>query len=103
MSSDRSIRVLLEQLGYSSLYPPQEMALKKGILEGKNMLITTPTASGKTLIAMMAIVKTIEKGKKAVYITPLRALASEKYVDLKILEQIDIVGRRLKIMVATSD
>lgn len=103
MSSDRSIIVLLEQLGYSSLYPPQEMALKKGILEGKNMLITTPTASGKTLIAMMAIVKTIEKGKKAVYITPLRALASEKYVDLKILEQIDIVGRRLKIMVATSD
>jgi helicase len=101
--SDRSIVALLEQLGYSSLYPPQEMALKKGILNGKNMLITTPTASGKTLIAMMAIVKTMERGKKAVYISPLRALASEKYVDFKVLENIDVIGRRLKVMVATSD
>ena len=96
------IRTLLDHLGYPSLYPPQEMALSQGLLEGKNMLVTTPTASGKTLIAMIAILKTIEKGKKAVYLTPLRALASEKYDDLKILGNIG-VGRKLKVMVATSD
>ncbi|MGH9992062.1 MAG: DEAD/DEAH box helicase, partial [Nitrososphaera sp.] len=60
--TDRFVTNLLEKLGYSSLYPPQEMALSGGILEGKNMLVTTPTASGKTLIAMMAIVKTLERG-----------------------------------------
>ncbi|MGH9993059.1 MAG: DEAD/DEAH box helicase, partial [Nitrososphaera sp.] len=83
--------------------PPQEMALSGGILEGKNMLVTTPTASGKTLIAMMAIVKTLERGAKACYLTPLRALASEKYDDLALLEQLEINGRRPKVMIATSD
>jgi helicase len=104
--TDGTIKALLSNLGYSSLYPPQGMALKRGILEGKRMLVTTPTASGKTLIAMMAILKAVEKGMKAVYLTPLRALASEKYDDLKVLEQLDLgTGSRKKIRVAiaTSD
>jgi len=78
------------------------MALSQGILEGRNLLVTTPTASGKTLIAMMAILKTVEKNKKAVYLTPLRALASEKHDDLKVLEKLDS-GRKLKVAVATGD
>jgi len=101
-TTDNSVKMLLGHLGYPSLYPPQEMALSQGILEGKNMLVTTPTASGKTLIAMMAIMKTIEKGRKAVYLTPLRALASEKHDDLKVLEKLDS-GRKLRAAVATGD
>jgi len=101
--ADSAIKALLALLGYSSLYPPQELAISAGILEGRNMLVTTPTASGKTLIAMMAIVKALERGSKAAYLTPLRALASEKYDDLRLLEQIDINGRRPKVSVATSD
>lgn len=100
--TDGSLKALLSHLGYSSLYPPQEMALDQGILEGRKMLVTTPTASGKTLIAMMAILKAVEKGKKAVYLTPLRALASEKHDDLKALEKLDI-GRKIRVAVATSD
>ena len=100
--TDGSIRTLLSHLGYSSLYPPQEMALKHGILEGKSVLMTTPTASGKTLIAMMAIHKTLKKNRKAVYLTPLRALASEKYDDMKVLENLDF-GRKIKVMAATGD
>jgi helicase len=100
--TDSSIRTLLSYLGYSSLYPPQEMALKHGILEGKNVLMTTPTASGKTLIAMIAILKTVKKSRKAVYLTPLRALATEKYDDLKVLEKLDL-GRKIKVMAATGD
>jgi helicase len=100
--TDGSIRTLLSHLGYSSLYPPQEMALKHGILEGKNVLMTTPTASGKTLIAMMAIYKALKKNRKAVYLTPLRALASEKYNDMKVLENLDF-GRKIKVMAATGD
>ncbi len=78
------------------------MALAQGILEGRRMLVTTPTASGKTLIAMMAILKAVEKGSKAVYLTPLRALASEKHDDLKVLEKLDL-GRKIRVAVATSD
>jgi helicase len=101
--TDSVVRTLLDILGYSSLYPPQEMAIARGLLEARNMLVTTPTASGKTLIAMMAIVKALEKGTKAAYLTPLRALASEKHDDLRVLEQIEINGRKPKVMVATSD
>ena len=44
--SDRSkVNVMLELMGYSALYPPQELALSKGITDGKNLLIATPTAS----------------------------------------------------------
>ena len=100
--TDGPLKALLSHLGYSSLYPPQEMALDQGILEGRRMLVTTPTASGKTLIAMMAILKAVEKGNKAVYLTPLRALASEKHEDLKVLEKLDI-GRKIRVAVATSD
>ena len=100
--TDNSIRTLLSHLGYSSLYPPQEMALKHGILEGESVLMTTPTASGKTLIAMMAICQTLKKNRKAVYLTPLRALASEKYQDMKVLENLDF-GRKIKVMAATGD
>ncbi|HJU94561.1 MAG TPA: DEAD/DEAH box helicase [Nitrososphaera sp.] len=100
--TDGPIRTLLSRLGYSSLYPPQEMALKYGILEGKSVLMTTPTASGKTLIAMMAIYKALKRNRKAVYLTPLRALASEKYDDMKVLEDLDF-GRKIKVMAATGD
>ena len=47
------------------------------------MVLATPTASGKTLVAMMAAMKAIERGGKIVYLAPLRALASEKYEEFK--------------------
>src|SRR3989338_568693 len=68
----------------TSLRPAQEKAVKKGLLEGKNLLICTPTASGKTLIGELAALKSILEGKgKAIYIVPLKALASEKYKDFR--------------------
>lgn len=77
---------LYEILGkdITKLRPAQEKSVKKGLLEGKNLLVCTPTASGKTLIAELAALKSIIEGKgKAVYIAPLKALASEKYRDFK--------------------
>ena len=66
------------------LRPSQEKAVKKGLLLGKNLLVCTPTASGKTLIAELAGVKNILEGKgKCIYIVPLKALASEKFKDFK--------------------
>lgn len=64
--------------------PAQVKAINSGLLEGKNLLVCTPTASGKTLIAELASLKAIlEKKGKVVYIAPLKALASEKFADFK--------------------
>jgi len=66
------------------LRPAQVKAIEKGLLDGKNLLVCTPTASGKTLIAELAALKSIIEGNgKAIYIVPLKALASEKYKDLR--------------------
>ena len=74
---------ILEQ-EITKLRPAQEKSIKKGLLEGKNLLVCTPTASGKPLIAELAALKSIIENKgKAVYIVPLKALASEKYRDFK--------------------
>ena len=66
------------------LRPAQVKAVKKGLLDSKNLLVCTPTASGKTLIAELAALKSIIEGNgKTIYIVPLKALASEKYKDFK--------------------
>jgi helicase len=67
--------------GITSLYPPQIECIERGLLDGSNLLISIPTASGKTILAEMAIHKSVERGGRSMYIVPLRALASEKYDD----------------------
>jgi helicase len=81
----------LQAKGYSTLYPPQEAAVRAGLLEGKNLVISSPTASGKTLTAMMAAYLKIKNARrKVVYLAPLRALASEKYSEFAELERFGI-------------
>jgi helicase len=76
--------------GISELYPPQEKAVPIA-LEGKNLVVAVPTASGKSLIGYLAATKhVLEKGGKVMYIVPLRALASEKFDDLKKFEPLGI-------------
>lgn len=65
--------------GITELYPPQAEAVERGLLDGNNILAAIPTASGKTLLAELAMLHAIRSGGKALYIVPLRALASEKY------------------------
>ena len=70
--------------GFKELRPCQVKAIDKGLFKDKNLLVCTPTASGKTLVAELAILNAIfhDKGK-AVYIVPLRALATEKFKEFK--------------------
>ncbi len=76
------LKVLSSEI--SELRPAQEKAIKAGLLEGKNILVCTPTSSGKTLIAELAMVTEILRSKaKAIYIVPLKALANEKYNDFR--------------------
>jgi len=75
---------LEQSWGISQLHPPQHEAMPS-VLSGSNTLLAIPTASGKSLVAYIGIMKRLlvdEPGSKAVYIVPLKALASEKYDDL---------------------
>ncbi|RNJ78248.1 MAG: DEAD/DEAH box helicase [Nitrosopumilus sp. H13] len=79
----------LESQGYEKLYPPQADSVKAGVLKGKSILVSAPTASGKTLIAMLAMISYLSRNKgRVVYLSPLRALASEKHAEFKKLEKI---------------
>jgi len=78
------LKDVFSKQGITEFRPAQQKAIDAGLLQGKNILVCTPTASGKTLIAEMAAGKAILEGKgKAVYIVPLVALASEKAKDFK--------------------
>jgi helicase len=97
----------LEKVGYQSLYPPQQDAVEARVLEGKNLLLATPTASGKTLVAILAAIKAIQRGGKVVYLAPLRALASEKYEEFKqIFGQMKKPGTqrsKIRVFISTGD
>ncbi|MCE5296598.1 MAG: DEAD/DEAH box helicase [Euryarchaeota archaeon] len=76
--------------GINELYPPQEKAVPIA-LSGKNLVVAVPTASGKSLIGYLAATRhVLEKGGKVMYIVPLRALAAEKFDDLKKFEPLGI-------------
>ncbi len=100
-----SVKAVLSRAGYDTLYPPQEDAIRAGALDGKNIVLASPTASGKTLVAEFVILKSIlEKGGKALYLTPLRALASEKYEDFQKYTSIEKTpGRKVRVAVTSGD
>jgi helicase len=79
--------------------------VKAGALEGRNIVLASPTASGKTLVAEMVVLKSIlEKGGKALYLTPLRALASEKFEDFQKYTSIEkTAGRKVRVAVTSGD
>ncbi|MEF8801035.1 MAG: ATP-dependent DNA helicase [Halolamina sp.] len=73
----------LEGEGIEELYPPQEEAVQRGVTDGENVVAAVPTASGKTLIAELAMLSAVQRGGTALYIVPLRALASEKKAEFE--------------------
>ena len=89
-----------EKEGIESLLPIQEQAIKRHrLFEGGNMIVSAPTSSGKTFVGEMAAVYQGLKGKRAVYLVPLKALAEEKFQNFKKLyEPYD-----LKIVISTRD
>jgi len=80
---------LLKEHGIIQLFPPQEEAINRGLLKRKNLVLAVPTASGKTLVAELAMIKNLfEAHGKCLYLVPLRALANEKYTEFKKYEQL---------------
>src|SRR3989442_8931195 len=81
----------LKKQGIGELYPRQADAIGPALL-GENLVLAIPTASGKSLVAYLAILASVLRGGKALYIVPLRALAAEKYEALKDFEPIGITA-----------
>ncbi|MGB6874100.1 MAG: DEAD/DEAH box helicase [Dehalococcoidia bacterium] len=79
-----SLQASLESLGISGLYSHQAKALN-AILAGKNVIIATPSASGKTLCYHLATLDALlhDKDSRALYIFPTKALAQDQLRSLK--------------------
>ena len=63
------------------LYPAQEAAILE-LFEEKNVVLNTPTGSGKSLVAAALHFKAMAQGKRSVYTFPIKALVNEKWLDL---------------------
>jgi len=106
----------LRRQGISELYPPQAQAIPR-IMEGANVLLACPTASGKSLVAYLALLRAARAGRTGLYLVPLRALGQEKAEELQAFSALGVkvglsVGdfdlpaeklERLDILVATSE
>lgn len=63
------------------LYPAQEEAVLE-LLSGSNVILSTPTGSGKSLVAVAAHYAALARGERSVYTAPIKALVSEKFFEL---------------------
>jgi helicase len=87
--SDRVAEALMDK-GFVNLHPPQAEAIPIA-LRGDNLVVAIPTASGKSLIGYIpALELMVSKGKKVLYIVPLKALASEKKDDFDRFKELGI-------------
>jgi hypothetical protein len=84
---DPSNDVLLDRfLRYTTgnsltLYPAQEEAVLE-LLDGKNVILNTPTGSGKSLVASAMLFASLARGQRAVYTCPIKALVNERWMGL---------------------
>ena len=96
----KSIEIVKEKSKIKEFNPVQKLALESDLLKGGNLVVSSPTASGKTVIAELVIINNwIEKRGKSIYIVPLKALAYEKYEEFK--KKYSELG--LKIGISTGD
>jgi len=85
-SSASNDEILLAFLGHVeaqglSLYDTQEEAILE-LLEEKNLILNTPTGSGKSLVATALHFQSLSKGRRSVYTCPIKALVNEKFLAL---------------------
>lgn len=64
-----------------TLYPAQEEAVL-ALYEGSNVILNTPTGSGKSLVAAALHFEALAKGRRSIYTCPIKALVNEKWRDL---------------------
>ncbi len=82
-SASEVLDVFLEYLVESGIepYDHQEEAILE-LYEGKNVILNTPTGSGKSLVALALHFRAICQGRRSFYTVPIKALANEKFLSL---------------------
>ncbi|MEM7066763.1 MAG: DEAD/DEAH box helicase [Cyanobacteria bacterium P01_B01_bin.77] len=85
--------------------PPQWSALQSGWLEPGHGILEASTASGKSLLAMMRMAQVVAQGGSVIYVSPLKALADEKRVELTTFFHLVFKGQRPrpKVVLTTGD
>ena len=89
---DERIRALLCARGIDRLYIHQTEAIRK-VLEGKSVVVVTPTASGKTLCYNIPVLNGIlkDEASRALYLFPTKALANDQMAELySMIQQMDV-------------
>src|SRR5678809_601497 len=83
LSNDELLGLFLEYVESKALqlYPAQEQAILE-LFEEKNVILNTPTGSGKSMVAAALHYKSIAQGKRSVYTCPVKALVNEKWLAL---------------------
>jgi len=99
------VKKIIKDRGIEELYPPQADAIATGVLDGRNLVMASPTASGKTLIAELCALKHIlENDGKVLYLTPLRALTWEKFEEFKAYSDLTKPdGKKIRVGVSSGD
>ena len=64
-----------------TLYPAQESAILE-LYEERNVILNTPTGSGKSLVAAALHFKSLAQGRRSIYTCPIKALVNEKWLAL---------------------
>jgi len=88
----------LKKRGFRYLTPPQAEAVRRGLTKFRNVVVSSPTASGKTLVAEIALVNAFLNGFKGLYATPLKTLANEKFEEFSLWGDIG-----LRVGITTGD
>jgi helicase len=71
----------LKSWGISALTDIQTRALEAGVADGRSLIVSAPTSSGKTLVGEIAVLCALRTGVRAVYLVSHKALADQKYLD----------------------
>lgn len=79
----KNFKKILIESGNTKLLPVQYLSIKEGLLKGEDLLVVSATGSGKTLVGELAGIRQALKGEKFIFLTPLVALANQKYRDFK--------------------
>ncbi|MBL0212175.1 MAG: DUF3516 domain-containing protein [Holophagaceae bacterium] len=82
-SSEALLGLFLQYLEAKDLilYPAQEAAILE-VFEGRNLILNTPTGSGKSLVATALHFMSLARGRRSVYTCPIKALVNEKWMAL---------------------
>jgi len=75
------LRDQLQTWGISTLTDVQQRALLAGVADGRSLIVSAPTSSGKTLIGEVAVLCALRAGLRAIYLVSHKALADQKFLD----------------------